>query len=342
MQPETSSNHPRDIIVIGASAGGVTALREIVEQLPASLPAAVFIVLHISREAPSLLGSLLDQLGPLTARTAEDGDPIEPGMIYVAPRDRHLTLTHHDRVRVSFGPPQDHHRPSIDVLFRSAAHCYGPRVIGVVLTGFLSDGAAGLRAIKDQGGIAIVQDPRSAEYSAMPENALRAVEADHCVPLAEIPQLLVQLSSSSQTKPSRAQAPGSPSLQFEADADLGDVGALETVADPSSFLCPDCGGSLWQMRGEGPPRFRCRVGHGHSIESLRSSQEPNVEQALWAAARSLEDHAALSRRLADSWRNRRAEDVVKHFMRAAERSSSHAAIIRSMLGTPVQRDAGRR
>lgn len=197
--PDATPTRAHDIVVIGASAGGVTAVSELVRRLPSGFPASVFIVLHLSRDSPSLLSQLLDQLGPLPVRTAEDRDPIRPGMVYVAPRDRHMTLRA-GQVRVSFGPHQDHHRPSIDVLFRSAALAYGPRVVGVVLTGFLSDGAAGLRAIKDAGGIAVVQDPRTAMHRGMPDSALRVVEPDHCVPLEQIADLLV-----ASTSPSSAQ-----------------------------------------------------------------------------------------------------------------------------------------
>jgi len=325
--PEPTTLSSRDIVVIGASAGGVTALREIVSALPPGLPAAVFIVLHISRDAPSLLADILTEVGPLPARTAADGEAVEPGVVYVAQSDHHLVLKD-DRVRVLFGPKQDHHRPSIDVLFRSAAWQYGPRVIGVVLTGFLSDGAAGLQAIKQAGGLAVVQDPRTAMYSGMPESALRAVTTDYCVGLNEIPALLVRLTAPTELVLAPAR---STSLQFETEADLGNVGDLAQVADPSSFLCPDCGGGLWEVRADGQLRFRCRVGHGYSVESLLSSQQPYVERALWAAARSLEDRAALLRRLADTWRARNAAAVVEHFARSADQSSEHASIIRSFL-----------
>ena len=191
--PPTLRN-ARDIIVIGASAGGVPALSEIVQALPRDLPAAVFVVLHIPSSGSSALGPILDRISPMPIRTAADRTPIEMGTVYVAPQDRHMTLEP-EHVRVSYGPLQNHNRPSIDVLFRSAALSHGPHVIGVVLTGFLSDGAAGLLAIKQQGGLAVVQDPDSASFPDMPSNALRAVEVDHCVPLAQIASLLVQLTA---------------------------------------------------------------------------------------------------------------------------------------------------
>jgi two-component system, chemotaxis family, protein-glutamate methylesterase/glutaminase len=336
VNPEPTVVSARDIVVIGASAGGVTALREIVQALPAGFPAAVFIVLHISRDTPSLLGEILGQVGTLPVRNAADGDPVQPGTIYVAERDHHLVLKD-GRVRVLFGPKQDHHRPSIDVLFRSAAWQYGPRVIGVVLTGFLSDGTAGLHAIKQAGGVAVVQDPNTAMYRGMPESALRAVTVDYCVGLSEIPALLVHLTGPFKAEPAVAR---SSALRLETEADLGNVGDLAQIAEPSSYLCPDCGGALWEVRSDELPRFRCRVGHGYSVESLLSSQQPYVERALWAAARSLEDRAALARRLADAWRERNAAAVVDHFARSADQSSEHASIIRSFLGSASTDDGG--
>jgi two-component system chemotaxis response regulator CheB len=194
MTVQLTQRNMRDIIVIGASAGGVPALSEIVQALPHDLPAAVFVVLHVAANGRSVLGPLLDRISPLPIRTAEDRAAIELGTVHIAPQDRHMTLEP-EQVRVSFGPLQNRNRPSIDVLFRSAALSHGPRVIGVVLTGFLSDGTAGLLAIKQRGGLAVVQDPDSASFPDMPANALRAVDVDHCVPLAEIPSLLTRLTA---------------------------------------------------------------------------------------------------------------------------------------------------
>lgn len=326
-----------DIVVIGGSAGGIAALSELVQALPRSFPAAVFAVLHLSKGTPSVLGSVLDRISLLPVRTALDGAPIEPGTITVAPSNRHMTLDG-ERVRVAFGPLQNRSRPSIDVLFRSAALAYGPRVVGVVLTGFLSDGAEGLREIKQAGGLAVVQDPDTAPFPDMPLNALRATRVDHCVRLDALPALLVRLTSSVSDSDRPDVDP--PAVQrFEADADLGNVHGIESVATPSSFLCPDCGGALWELNEGELPRYRCRVGHGYSAEALVAGQDVAVETALWAATRSLQDRAALYRRLAEAWREREAPAVLEHFEREAERSSTHATTLRSLLGVAASSES---
>ena len=329
------SKHP-DIIVIGASAGGVTALQRIIGALPHDLPAAVFAVLHISAESKGLLAPLLARQSAVPVETAVDGQPIRRGHVLIAPPDRHLTLDK-DSVRVTLGPPQNRHRPSVDVLFRSAAIQHGPRVIGVVLTGFLYDGTAGLRAIKDYGGISVVQDPATADVPGMPESALRHVEVDHVVPLAQISQLLVRLTAGTQNG-TRAMERAN-LHRFEAEADLGNVHDLEKHAKPSSFLCPDCGGGLWELR-EGTTRYRCRVGHGYTIDDLSESQDELVESALWAATRSLEDRAAISRRIAEEWRVRKAEQMAEHFERRGQESAEHATTLRKLLGVPKASDTG--
>jgi len=283
-----------------------------------------------------MLGQVLARESALPVSTAADGEPIKRGHIYVAPPNHHLTVEQ-EHVRVTLGPAQNRHRPSIDVLFRSAATSFGPRVIGVVLTGFLSDGTAGLHAIKELGGISIVQDPATAFIPSMPANALNHVDVDFTVPLEDIPALIVQLTSRTahdrEIDQERARV-----HHFEAEADLGRVSDIADVAKPSSYLCPDCGGGLWELQAP-TPRFRCRVGHGYTMDELTKSQDEQVEVALWAAARSLEDRAELSRRLADQWRDRRADDVVEHFLRRAEESSRYAEVLRGLLGVPAPGEA---
>jgi two-component system chemotaxis response regulator CheB len=325
----------RNIVVVGASAGGVAALQQIVRTLPSDFPAAVFVVLHIPRDVPSDLGRLLSRETGLPVVTARDCDAIEQGKVYVAPPDRHMTLEK-DRVRVQFGPLQNRNRPSIDVLFRSAAVEFGPRVIGVVLTGFLSDGTAGLLAIKQCGGLTVVQDPDSALFPDMPQSALRAVEIDRCAPLSQLSSLLASLvGPMPEDQPAPLSTEQALVHRFEADADLGNVSQLDKVAKPSSFVCPDCGGGLWEIDEGGLPRFRCRVGHGYSAETLITETDAAVENALFAAARSLEDRAALAQRLAENWRDRKAPAVLEHFLQQARQSSEHASTLRSILGLPA-------
>lgn len=332
----TSTTYKPDIVVVGASAGGVDALQRIVQGFPGDLTATVLIVLHIHAESRSLLAPLLARNSSVPVLAAEDGQPVKRGHIYVAQPDRHLTVEA-DHVRVTQGPAQNRHRPSIDVLFRSAAVHYGPRVIGVVLTGFLSDGTAGLQAIKDFGGISVVQDPATALIPSMPESALRNAEIDHVVPLEEIPKLITRLTSQTQTRPPMAKQLVE-LHRLEAEADLGRPVDLDKLAKPSSYLCPDCGGGLWEVNGA-PTRFRCRVGHGYSLDQLTKSLDEQVESALWAAARSLEDRAALSRRLAEQWRERGADEVSRHFQRRGDESAEHASVLRLLLGVPAPCEA---
>jgi two-component system chemotaxis response regulator CheB len=183
-----------DIIVVGASAGGVGALVKLAKSLPADLPTAVFVVLHIPAQTPSLLPDILNRAGPLHALHPPDNTEIKHGHIYIAPPDHHLLIAQ-GHVHIARGPRESRHRPAVDPLFRSAAIAYGPRVIGVVLTGALDDGTAGLLAIKQRGGIAVVQDPQDALYPGMPQSAVDHVQVDYCVPLADMGALLAGLVS---------------------------------------------------------------------------------------------------------------------------------------------------
>jgi len=206
---QAGPNPLHDIVVIGASTGGVSALQAITVSFPADLRASVFIVLHFPPEAPSFLPAILARAGSLSVKHAEDGEAIEYGRIYVAPPDYHLLLKH-GCMLLGRGPEENHYRPAIDPLFRSAARAYGPRVVGVVLTGYRSsDGTAGLQAVKSQGGLAIVQDPEEAASSEMPANALRYVDIDYCLPLADIGPILARLSlgSSNYSRNGRNQFP---------------------------------------------------------------------------------------------------------------------------------------
>lgn len=330
----TEQSHHPDIVVLGASAGGVSALTSIVQALPRNLPAAIFVVLHVHPASKSVLAPLLARTSGMKVETSVDGQPIEHGHIYIAPPDHHLTVEA-DTVRVTYGPLQNRHRPSIDVLFRSAAMAYGPRVIGVVLTGFLSDGTVGLAAIKDLGGISVVQDPKTAAYPDMPDSALRSVKVDHCVSLEEIPDLIVRLCA--RARPARTVDQDLLNAhRFESDADQGHVHDLDKFTKPSAFLCPDCGGALWELKA-GMPRFRCRVGHSYSLTELTASQQAQVETALWAATHSLEDNAELNHRLAEQWRERDfSSELAEQFQRKGEKSEQHAATLRDLLGVKKQ------
>lgn len=283
------------VVVIGASAGGVHALLQIAERLPRFFPAPVCIVQHIGSN-PSLLPELLRFRGPNPAMHAEDGQRLTAGTLHVAPPDRHMLLKG-DRLRLTHGPKENHARPAIDPLFRSAALSHGPAVVGVVLTGQMDDGTAGLKAVKDCGGTVVVQDPASAEAPEMPRSALRNVAVDHCVALGEIPSLLVRLVQGSAQA---ARAPVPQQLVREVAINRGEatVDNLRTIGTPSSLTCPDCGGSLWEINDRKPLRYRCHTGHAYSAMSLAHAQKDVSEQALWGTVRALREREMLMRRMA--------------------------------------------
>jgi two-component system chemotaxis response regulator CheB len=320
-----------DIIVIGASAGGVEALQELAHGLPSNLPAAVFIVLHIPPAGPSLLPRILNKSGPLRARHAINGEAIERGRIYIAPPDHHM-LVERDRVRVVRGPKENRARPAADPLFRSAAHAYGTRVVGVVLSGSLDDGTAGLAAIKRRGGLTVAQDPEEALYPGMPRSAVENVALDHCLPAAGIAPLLGQLATV-QVKDD-AVYPAPEILKIEnriARLEESEMEDVEKIGELSAFTCPDCRGALWELRDGDLLRFRCHVGHAFSAESLMADQSEELENALWAALRSLEENAALARRMAARAGERNQAISVTQFEENARQVEQHAAVIRQVL-----------
>jgi two-component system chemotaxis response regulator CheB len=275
----------RRVVVVGASTGGVEALGQLVAGLPADLAAAVFVVLHVQPGYASRLAESLSRRGPLRVAHALHGEPIVPGRIYLAPPDNHLTLRR-GFVQVVRGPKENGHRPSVDTLFRTASTAYGPRVIGVVLTGHLDCGTAGLLSIKARGGLAIVQDPRDAEVMSMPRSAIQHAAVDYVAPVRGIPRLVARLVS----EPAGPWPAHLPAALGEAEGDEPGVAA--------DIVCPICQGKLTETEINGFQMFRCHVGHSFSLESVAAEQAEEVERALWAAARALEEGAALSGRLA--------------------------------------------
>lgn len=311
-----------DIIVIGASAGGVEALKNLVHALPTRLPAAVFMVLHIPPNSPSMMPGILTRNGYLPATHPTDNSEPLPGHIYIAPPDHHMLLEE-GRIRVVHGPKENRSRPAVDPLFRSAALAYGKRVVGIVLTGALDDGSAGLQAVKQRGGIAIVQDPKDALYPDMPLNAMAYTTPDYVVPLAEIGPLIVRLASEESSEEDIMDQQATDMQQMEKEVQLAEL-ALDPsqhanhVGHPSVFSCPECGGVLWEMKDDDLLRFRCRVGHAFSIDSMFAEQADAIEEALWVALKTLSENAELARRMAaqarkngHQWLTRRFEDRVK-------------------------------
>ena len=321
--------HNHDIVVIGASAGGVEALMTLARALPADLPAAIFVVLHLPPEGESALPKILSRAGALPAAHPEDGERIARGRIYVAPPDYHL-LVEQGVVRVVRGPRENRSRPAADPLFRSAARAYGGRVIAVVLSGMLDDGTAGLIAVRDRGGISIVQDPVDTLFSGMAESAIKYDHPTYIMPVSEIGPLLVRLTH----EPAGEDYEVSSAMEEEASAAAFDFAAIEDTSKPgrpSVFGCPECGGVLWEMDEGEIIRYRCRVGHAFTAESLVAEQSVQLEAALWAALRGLEEKAALVHRLAKRSREIGGERIAARYTEQEHEARQHAAVIRELI-----------
>jgi two-component system chemotaxis response regulator CheB len=283
------------VVVIGASAGGVNALLEITKALQPGFPAPLCLVQHVGSH-PSILPELLGYQRGNRAVHAVDGERLAPGTLYIAPPDRHLLLDG-ARLRLTRGPKENHARPAIDPLFRTAAHSWGSNLIGVILTGQMDDGAAGLKAVKDCGGVAIVQDPATALEPEMPASARASVEVDHCVPLEEIAPLLQRLVGA-PPRPQRLPPPEPLAREVAINRGDASVENLLAIATPSLLTCPDCGGTLSEVRQDRPLRYRCHTGHAYSAISLARAQPEAVESALRQGARALQERELLLRRLA--------------------------------------------
>ncbi len=311
------NDSPRDLVVIGASVGGLEVLRQIAAGLPPEFPAAVCIVLHIAPEGPSALAPILGRAGPLPCHPARDGERLRIGEIVVAPPDRHLTVED-GRVRLTVGPRENGHRPAVDPLFRSAADAWGSRAIGVILSGTRDDGAAGLAAIKAAGGAAVVQDPEEALYAGMPASALAHVAVDAVAPADLIARTLVAMVNGRGLPPD-VDPPNPPK-----------------PSDPSgeqvTTICPDCGGVLSERGVGGVTQWECRVGHRYSPESLADAQAEDVEAALWAAVRALEDRHALLLRMAGQAGDQGQNRSARGFRDRADAAGEHARAVRRVLG----------
>ena len=316
----------RDIIVIGGSSGATAPLKSILGGLSADLPASVFVVLHIPSRSVGLLSIVASAAGPLPTREAEDGLKIERGHVYIGAPDHHLILVD-GHIRLGRGPRENMVRPAIDPLFRSAAMSYGPRVIGVVLSGLLGDGASGLNAIKRCGGMALVQDPEDAIADEMPRRALEATVADLCIPSAKLGDVLSDLAR--QTAGPRLPVP--PEIRLEVDIAMGerlDSALLGKIADPAALTCPACGGVLSKIRTGNPLRFRCQVGHAYSADILANEQEGRVDEALRVALRIIEERAELVSRMAEEGRESGRRAVAEMYQERAKEYRQHADTLR--------------
>jgi two-component system chemotaxis response regulator CheB len=322
----------RDLIVIGASAGGIEALQQLIGLLPVDLDAAVLVVLHTSSHSGSLLPQIFQRATRLPVSHPRDKTRIRNGHIYIAPPDFHMVVEG-DLLRIIQGPRENLHRPAIDPLFRSAATSFGNRVIGVILTGLLDDGTSGLMVVHARGGKAIIQDPKTALFSSMPASALRQVPDAHVVPLAGIPDLLVR-STREELPEGSGNGPHDLMAEKEtrfAELDMSEVENERHLGRPSAFACPDCGGVLWEMEENGFLRFRCRVGHAYTARNLGAEQRHAIEAALWAALRALEENASLYRRMASRAANAQHDTTAEKFKERAENTLTNAQTLREFL-----------
>jgi two-component system, chemotaxis family, protein-glutamate methylesterase/glutaminase len=320
----------RDIVVIGASAGGLEALIRIVSTVPKDIPAVLFVVVHTGRQNPGFLPSILSRAGVLEARHPSDGDEVRHGRIFVAPPDHHMLLSD-GTVTIARGPEENGFRPAIDPLFRTAARSFGPRVAGVILSGGLDDGVHGLALIKEFGGVTIVQDPNEALVPSMPLNAIRAVTIDHVISADKMASVFSRLAAEpigSEDMKKRPQEPPADDVSEEPRAGLHPYGERAPL---SPFTCPTCGGAMSDVTDHGVIRYRCHTGHGFTERTLAECQGNGVESALWTALRTLEQNAALSRIMAQKAENGRLEALARSYREKALESEERAAAIRKLL-----------
>src|SRR3954466_9494121 len=297
---ERRTMQQRNIVVIGASAGGIAALTELVRGLPEDFSASMFIVQHLPASSPSALPELLSRSGPIKAIHPKDGEAIKPSRIYVAEPDHHL-LIEEGKVIVKRGPKENRFRPSIDALFRSAAYVYGPRVIGVVLSGVLDDGTSGLWTIKRLGGLALIQDPKDAIFPSMPINASEYVKIDHSLPVADMAKLLVELTEEPALPRPKLAMKDLKRLETEiliaTHDNAFEMGIIE-MGQLTAFTCPECNGALSRLKEGNIIRFRCHTGHAFTINALLSEVSEKVEDLLWQGMRGLEESNLLLTQMA--------------------------------------------
>ncbi|UPL47673.1 chemotaxis protein CheB [Hymenobacter sublimis] len=314
------------LIVIGTSAGGMPALTQLVEQLPATLPAAVLVVQHLSPESSGepLITRLRRHTG-LHCQLAVHNAPLQAGALYLAPPDRHL-LVKNDRMLVTKGPRENNYRPAADALFRSAAVAYGPNVIGVVLTGMLHDGTAGLDFIKRCGGTAVVQDPNDAEFPSMPESALRGTDIDYAVPLHLMGRLLQELVGMPSKPLNEASVPDDLKLEASiAERVVGTTDEVNQLGRQVPLTCPECGGALWELKHGKMLRYRCHTGHAFTADGLLDKTQQAMEETLWVALRMMEERKNLLTSMAvrgeGLWsvqQEEKLEEIKRHINRLRE------------------------
>src|SRR5690554_765941 len=331
----------RNIIVIGASAGGFEALKTIVQNLPSSLDASIFIVWHMGPDVRGILPDVLNKLKTIQTANARDNEPIETNRIYVAPPDHHL-LIEEGRLRVTRGPKENRFRPAVDPLFRSAAYTYGKRVIGIVLSGGLDDGTAGLWRIKDSGGITVVQDPSDAQVPSMPENALRGVQIDHCLPVHELADLIVKLSSEEVGNNIKVMKDERTKIEIDIAAEENALsrGSME-LGILSPFACPECHGVLSKIKEGSLTRYRCHTGHAYSIDTLMASLTESIEDSLYNAIRGIDESILLLNHMGDHLAEENKPKLAAVYFQKAKEDEKRGSLIRKAIkdNEPLNKEA---
>ena len=324
-------NSAKRIVTIGASAGGLDAVRSLLAELPPDFSTPICIVIHMSSDSPGVMAQILDRSSRLRVASACDACRLQPGHVYVAPPDRHL-LVEPGRVRLTKGPREHGFRPAVDPLFRSAAQVYGPGAIGVVLTGNLDDGTAGLWTIKKLGGIAVVQDPAEALFPSMPRHALENVKADHVVRLSQLAPLLAELTTEAPLARESVDVPEHINVEVNIAKEHNPREAgLEQMGTPSAYACPDCHGVLLEFEEGGRVRFRCHIGHAYSVESLLAALNEGVERAMSTAVRSLEEGRLLMDRVAVMLDRRDQREAAARLRTSSQRVKRKAEVMNQLM-----------
>jgi two-component system chemotaxis response regulator CheB len=319
----------RDLLLIGTSAGGVEALQSLAKGFAKDLAASVLVTIHLSSQFRSTLDQILTSAGPLRASFAEDGEPLKKGRIYIAPPNRHL-LIDGDRLQLGSGARENHARPAIDPMLRSAAVCCGYRSVGVVLTGTLSDGASGLWVLSQVGGLTVVQDPQDADFADMPLNALNRTEPDYIARLKDMPALLDGLVR----QPAGEPKPAPDAVRYEVEiarSGRSSMSEMDRIGRRSVLACPECHGAMWEIDEDNLIRYRCHLGHAYTAELMGIALDESLHRALAAASRALEERLVVARKLREQSAERGNPSVIAMWDRKVQEYEREMEVIRNSI-----------